>query len=907
MAQWRHARWARMGWLALLLALFCPPAFNAPLLKLTEDFAQADLVDYADLLIDPAQQIAIGDIERSAIADRFAPASSGAFQRVDPRSAYWLRFGIDNPLPKARLLALNLRGSHEATIAAFTSSLQPLPLQRAPLLQLLIPPQSRQIYYLRIGPGTVEAAQFELLSFERYLTRYRAQSWLSGVLQSCLLLIAIAAIFTGLLRRNSTYWWLAGYSLALTVFQAFSRADFDPLTFQYLAEWSYRQPFLQACLLLSNLCGIRIAQCLPITKTRAQRAVHPLALLLLATACALPVLWVLPPMTAAILVIIISVLSQVATISISLYNFVFSYRRELLFYALLRASIFALTIGGAFAWQMNSSLRELTDNLIPIAMVTEAMGLFAILLWFSFEQQHKRARGERDIAVLEAEARSRTEIVAELGHRVRTPISGVLGMLDMLQDTALSATQLDYLNTIRRASNELLNAIDELSDVSRLQGEAAHVQQNIFDPQALITECVDGFRSASAAHQLELINDLAPELPPFVSGDVTRLRQIMLQLLHQAVSQHERGEIVLQVQQLQRNWLHFDIRTRAAIAATTPSEIDRRANQPGSANVRFAIARQLVDMLGGRIQIDDLADGNLHAWFDLELPTVERNLPTTESDTTLQNKRALLIDDNVTFCDVIERQLKHWGMTVYTAHSASEGLARLRNQITLSEPIDVLLVDTDISELYQSEWAQRLRSEIDPAPIVIFLSSQPEHRAHLLPLDSHRLLLKPINHASLKITLIEAFKQREQRLLPAPHGRNEPIRCLFAEDNIVNAKVLASMLDKLGVSYTAVSNGQEAVDACRRERFDLILMDGDMPVMDGWEASRRIREMFESRGMPSLPIIALTANTVEELGERARQSVTDAHLVKPIRLQNLRELLEQWTGKIVAPADSESI
>ncbi len=899
-----HKTWTL--WLPLLLVLLgiCTPSGAAPLVKITADFTQVDLADYADLLVDPSHDLTVEQIAHGPTANNFAPANKVIFQRTDPNSAYWLRFGVDNPLSEATILALNLRTSDDVRLAAFSASLRPLPLQRTPLLQLLIPAHTKQLYYLRIGPGAIETAQLELLSFEQYLVTYRAQSWLGGVLQSSLLLIAIAAIFTGALRRKSAYWWLAGSCLSMTLFLLLYRADFNPITFDHVPNWKLRNPLLQALVLLSNICSIRIAQRLPITKTRKRRMMHPLNLLIVVTALTVPVLFWLKPLTGAALVVGFTTLTQLTTIAIALLNFLTSYRRELLYYSLLRTALFAQAISAAFMWRANSTLRALTDNLFPAAMVIEAMGLFAILLWHSFDQQRKRAHSEREIAVLEAEARSRTEIVAEVGHRVRTPISGVLGMLDMLQDTSLSATQLDYLNTIRRASNELLNAIDEISDVSRLQTQAPQLQQNIFDPYALITECVDGFRSAATAHHLELISDISPEFPAYVSGDSTRLRQIILQLLHQAVSQHENGEIVLRAQQLQRDWLRIEIQSRAAIAVTTPSELDRRINPPGSANVRFAIARQLVEMLVGRIQIDDLADGNLHATFDLEFPAVERNAPYTDRDTSLQSKRLLVIDDNATFCDVLERQLNHWGMTVFKAHSASEGIARLRNQVTLSQPIDVLLIDADIPELQQGDWSQRLRSEITPTPIIFYLSSEPNSLSASQLIDSQSVLLKPINHTSLKITLIEAFKRQEQRLLPAPEARNEPIRCLFAEDNLINTKVLAGMLDKLGVIYTATSNGQEAVDACRRDRFDIVLMDWDMPVMDGWEASRRIREMFENRNMPSIPIIALTANTVEELGERARQPVMDAHLVKPIQLQSLRELLEQWTGKIVIPPDS---
>ena len=887
-------------WLPLLLSLLCTPSVAAPLIQLTEDFAQADLARHADLLVDPTRQLTIEQVTQEAAADDFAPTTPAVFRKADRRNVYWLRFGIDNPLPETRVLAISLRVSNDVAITAFNSALQPLPLGRAPLLTLIIPPQSKQLFYLRVGPGALELSQFELLSLERYLANYHALSWLTGLFQGGLLFIAIAALCAKILRGDNAYLWLASNCITVVSFQTLYRAEFNPLLFDYVPTWYWRSPLLQTCFLASNIFCVQLARNLKISRTA--RGLQSLHWLVVINAAAIPLLFLLKTPTNTAITICLAILTVGVTLAIAIYNFLLSHRRELLLYSLARFLFLLFCVGGSFAWRGNSDLRLMTDNMLPLAMAVEAICLLSILLWRSFEQQREQARSEREIAILEAEARSRTEVVAEVGHRVRTPISGVIGMLDMLQDTSLSSTQLDYLNTVRRASNELLFTVNEISDISRLQSHALLLQQSMFDPHVLLTECLDGFRSAATAHNLELISDISPELPACVCGDSTRLRQIILQLLHQIVSRYEHGDVVVKMRQLQRDWLRIEIKSRAAFNKEL-SDADRRLNPSHSANMRFAIARQLVNLLGGRIETTTDVDGNLRTHFDLELPFVEREIPNPLLDTTLQNKRLLVIDDNVTFCEVLERQLQHWGMTAFIAHSMHEGLARLRNQLTLSQPIDIVLIDTDMQELQQSDWMQRLHNEINPLPIVFFLSSEPNKEALTHTVDSRHILLKPINHTNLKITLIEEFKRREQRRLPMSYKRSDPIRCLFAEDNPLNAEVLSSMLNRLGVIYTATSNGQEAVDACRRGNFDIVLMDWDMPVMDGLEASRRIREIFEIRDQASIPIITLTANTVEELGERARQSVTDAHLVKPIQLQHLRELLEHWTGKTVAPVE----
>ncbi len=892
----KKSRW-EIRWLPLLLCLLCTSGFAAPLIKLTPNFTHADLPDYADLLVDPTRELTIGQIAFEAAADNFAPVTAAAFRKADRRNVYWLRFGIDNPLPETRILAINLRVSNNVAVEAFNSALQILPLGRAPLLTLVIPPQSKQLFYLRVGPGALELSQFELLSLERYLESHHTLSWIAGYFQGGLLFIAAIALGTSFLHREKTYLWLAGNCIMAVIFQILYRADFNPLPFNYIPAWHWRGPLIQTCFLASNIFCIQLARNLQIT--RSARGLQSLYWLAIINAAAIPSLFLLKAPTNTAITICVTILTIGMTLAIALYNFLLSHRRELLLYSLARFLLLLFCVGGSFAWRGNNDLRLVTDNILPLAIAIEAICVLCILLWRSFEQQREQARSEREIAVLEAEARSRTEIVAEVGHRVRTPISGVIGMLDMLQDTSLSSTQLDYLNTVRRASNELLNTVNEISDISRLHTQSSPLQQSMFDPHVLLTECLDGFRSAAAAHNLELIGDISPELPACVCGDSTRLRQVILQLMHQIVSQYEHGDIVVTMHQQQRDWLRIEIKSRALLRKDS-GDTDRRLTPAHSANMRFAIARQLVNRLDGRIETHSDSDGNLCTHFDLELPAIERDIPNALFDTTLQNKRLLVIDDNVTFCEVIERQLQHWGMTAFVAHNTQEGLARLRNQLTLSQPVDIVLIDTDMQELQHDDWLQRLHTEIQPLPTLFFLSSQPDKDALVRAIDARHILLKPINHTNLKITLIEEFKRTEQRRLPVSYQRSDPVRCLFAEDNSLNAEVLSSMLDRLGVIYTATGNGQEAVDACRRGNFDIVLMDWDMPVMDGWEASRRIREIFEARDQSSIPIIILTANTVEELGERARQSVADAHLVKPIQLQHLRELLEHWTGKTVA-------
>jgi CheY-like chemotaxis protein len=899
----------RLTWLTRLLSLCAGlclsfPLLGAPLITLDANFDSVDLAANVDLLADPDGQLTIGDVAQSPLANSFKPARADEFQHTQIQSAYWLRFGVVNPASDARTLALNFRMQQPGKISIFTAAdLREIPTLTEPKFQLVIPAQSQQLFYLRVGPGGLQLAQIELSSIDHMLTALRDRSWVGGLRQGGLAMLALIAILMALLRRESIYLWLALHSAMFQLFLMYFNTDISPGFFEFARAWNTLHPTSQM-ILLAGLASVRLAQRFPIIDTPAATKSYTrywLWLLLGLNVLAMPALPLLPRVTAATLVLLISMTTVISTIAIALSNFLTSHRRLLLGYALARMFMLLLLIATVLAWRAGGDAKSMLLNLLPLTILAETLCLMGLLLVRSFQRDRERAREEREITALAAEGRTRTEVLVEVGHRVRTPVSGVLGMLDMLQDTPLSAAQLDHLTTIRRASNELLNLINEMSDISQLQSSSGVLPHTAFDPQALVTECVDGFRSLARAHHLELISDPAPALPAYVSGDPTRVRQIVLQLLHLLIGQRERGEIVIRIQPLPRpQWLQFCIETHASSAPSALGQIDQRLNPPGSANMRLAIARQLIELLGGHLTLRAFNDDQQQVLFDLPLPEVSRSRHNAEHDSVLLGKQLLVIDDSITFCEVLRRQAGHWGMVVHIANSASEGLARLRNQITLAQPIDAVLADADMPELQQHDWIERVHAEITSPPLLLLLSSHPEFdNAELLKLGVRHVLVKPINHNSLKITLAEEFKHRAKPLRTPPRQREQPIRCLFAEDNLINSKVLAGMLKKLGVEFSAVENGLDAVEACQREIFDIVLMDCDMPVMDGWEASRRIRESYENRGLAPMPIIALTANTVEELGERARQPVMDAHLVKPINLQDLRNLLERWTGKTV--------
>src|SRR5690606_13555265 len=549
--------------------------------------------------------------------------------------------------------------------------------------QLILPPHSRQLFYLRAIPGSLHAAQIELATIDRMLSALRDTRWFSGLYQGGLTALTLLAVVAALMRRESIYLWLAGYSAMFQLCLLQLNLASSPGLFELAHGWSFILEVPQLTLVAAAF-GVRLAQRLPIHDSPAgERSYAGLGLwaLLAANIAAVPILLLVTRETAITVTLLLGLLTTVTTTLLALHFFLSNHRRVLIAYVLIRMLSLPLIVGTALAWRASEGTA--LSGLLPLAALAEIFGMLCLLGRHSLDSDRRLSQEAREITSLAAEARARTEVLAEVGHRIRTPVSGVIGMLDMLLDTPLSAAQLDHLTTIRRAGNELLNIVNEMSDISQLQSSSGALPQTAFNPQALVAECVDGFRSLARAHHLELISDPALALPAYVSGDPTRVRQILLQLLHQTISRRERGEIVIRVQPLPRpHWLQFAIETHASEAMSQLSEIDQRLNPPGSANMRLAIARQLVELLGGRLTLREFPGSQQQVLFELPLPEVSRRRQNPEHDSVLLGKQLLVIDDSPTFCEVLRRQAGHWGMVVHIATSASEGLARLRNQNT---------------------------------------------------------------------------------------------------------------------------------------------------------------------------------------------------------------------------------
>ena len=528
-----------------------------------------------------------------------------------------------------------------------------------------------------------------------------------------------------------------------------------------------------------------------------------------------------------------------------------------------------------------------------------------------------------------AELQAKGDFLAKISHEIRTPMNGVLGMTELLLGTPLSAKQRDYVQTIHSAGNELLSLINEILDISKLESGQIELDEVQFDLGALIEDCLAIFRAKAEQQKVELISFTQPQVPRIISGDPTRLRQAVLSLLDNAFKQTDEGEILLVValdgpatQQrlriaVQDSGRPLDSADRQALLTAELHSRDFLSATRISSRLGLIIARQLIRLMSGDFGIESGMEtgnsaeggGNL-LWLSLPLDPQQIDQTGADLDSPLQGARLLVVDDNQTCRKVVVQQCSAWGMNVSAVSSGKEALAQLRTKAHLREYFDVVLLDQDMPGMTGMQLATKIQEDpnLNHDILLIMLTGISNAPSKIIARNAgiKRILAKPVAGYTLKATLAEELSQRgpsgvSNYLSPAsePTSNVPPsdFRILVAEDNSISTKVIRGMLSKLNLQPDTASNGEEALAAMKATQYDLVLMDCEMPVLDGFSATERLRAWEASEHRPHTPVVALTAHILSEHKERARLVGMDGHMAKPVELSQLRELVAYWVGE----------
>lgn len=552
-------------------------------------------------------------------------------------------------------------------------------------------------------------------------------------------------------------------------------------------------------------------------------------------------------------------------------------------------------------------------TMLAIGLITASLVLiYNFLLWqvMRYRDDSERELQRAKVAAETANA-ARADFLSTMSHEIRTPMNSVIGMTALLRETPLDSQQAEFAKGVEESATALMIIIDEILDFSRIDAGKLRIENIDFDLLAVVESSVDALTAKAAHKKLRLMSHIASDLPVMAFGDPGRLRQILLNLIGNALKFTSKGEVAVRVCPIERQQnnvlVRFEISdTGIGIDQETIARLFMPFTQAdgsvtreyGGTGLGLSICKRLVELMGGSIGVDSRPGIGSVFWFILPMP-IARNFRASEKKIKATTTSILLVEPNTAQADILRDYASRWNAMVTVVSSASEALTLQKIQANLH----IVLIDSHLPDMTPEALVAAMTA-YEPAVRCVLLADNEHTReeAHLYGFQA--TLVQPVRRDAFFDALVLAAERRlsnqhvatEQRAARPSIASTpdiDPRHILLVEDNIMNQKVTIHQLHKLGFTATIASNGQDALDALETAAYEMILMDCQMPGMDGFEATRRIRQMELSKGT-HIKIVAMTANAMQGDRERCLDVGMDDYISKPILIGRLAEIMERY-------------